>query len=98
MEYELLLTPPGGGSPRDLSGLVQTLSWSGNVDQVARELTGTLCVPRDGSVEPPPWRRGPTSPFDGMARPGSPGRCSPPPPAPRTPWWTSPPWTVGGFW
>lgn len=70
MEYELLLTPPGGGSPRDLSGLVQTLSWSGNVDQVARELTGTLCVPRDGSVEPPALEEGAhlTLRWDGAAR------------------------------
>lgn len=70
MKYELLLTPPGGGSPRDLSGLVQTLSWSGNVDQVARELTGTLCVPRDGSVEPPALEEGAhlTLRWDGAAR------------------------------
>lgn len=58
MAYVLHLTAPGGGSVRDLTQLVQTLTWSGSVDQTARELSCTLAVPRDGSVEPPALEEG----------------------------------------
>lgn len=58
MDYELLLTAPSGGETRDLSELVQTMSWSGSVRQTARELSATLAVPRDGSVTPPALREG----------------------------------------
>ena len=58
MDYELLLTAPSGGETRDLSQLVQTMSWSGSVRQTARELSATLAVPRDGSVTPPALREG----------------------------------------
>ena len=70
MEYELLLTAPGGGSVRDLRQLVQTMTWSGSVDQAARELTAVLAVPRDKSVEPPPLEEGAllTLRFDGADR------------------------------
>ena len=53
MDYELLLTAPSGGETRDLSQLVQTMSWSGSVRQTARELSATLAVPRGGSVAAP---------------------------------------------
>ncbi|MBS1384228.1 MAG: hypothetical protein E7E26_09475 [Clostridiales bacterium] len=52
MDYELLLTAPGAGT-RDVTELVQTVSWSGSDKQTARELSASLAVPRDGSVEPP---------------------------------------------
>ena len=70
MDYELLLTSPGGSSTRDITQLVQTMSWSGSVDQVARELSVTLAVPRDGSVEPPPLEEGAvlTLRWEGTAR------------------------------
>ena len=58
MTYELHLIAPGGGSVRDMTQLVQTLTWSGSVDQAARELSCTLAVPRDGSVEPPALEEG----------------------------------------
>lgn len=58
MDYELLLTAPSGGETRDLSQLVQTMSWSGSVRQTARELSATLAVPRAGSVTPPALREG----------------------------------------
>lgn len=58
MAYELRLMAPNGGSVVDLTQLVQTLTWSGSVDQVARELTCTLAVPRDGSVTPPALEEG----------------------------------------
>ena len=44
MAYELSLIAPGGGSVRDITQLVQNLTWSGSVDQVARELSCTLAV------------------------------------------------------
>ena len=56
--YELLLTAPGGGSVQDLTQLVQTITWSGDVRQVCRELSASLAVPRDGSVEPPALEEG----------------------------------------
>lgn len=70
MKYELLLTSPGGNSTRDIAQLVQTMSWSGSVDQVARELSVTLAVPRDGSVTPPPLEEGAvlTLRWEGAAR------------------------------
>ena len=52
MDYELLLTAPGAVT-RDVTELVQTVSWSGSDKQTARELSASLAVPRDGSVEPP---------------------------------------------
>ena len=58
MDYELLITSPGGGEHRDVARLVQTMTWSGGVDQVSRELSATLSVPRDGSVEPPELEEG----------------------------------------
>ena len=56
--YELLLTAPGGGSVQDLTQLVQDLTWSGDVRQVCRELSASIAVPRDGSVELPALEEG----------------------------------------
>lgn len=50
--YRLLLTDRQG-TIRDITELVSSLTWSGNVRQMPRELRGTLAVPRDGSVDPP---------------------------------------------
>ena len=58
MDYQLLLTAPGGGKVRDISALAVTTSWSGSVDQVSREVSATLAVPRDGSVELPELTEG----------------------------------------
>lgn len=58
MDYELLLTPPGGGAVRNLAQLAVSLSWSGSVRRVSRELRGTLAVPRDGSLALPPLEEG----------------------------------------
>ena len=51
MDYELILTAPSGTS-RDVTQLVQTVTWSGSDSQTARELSASLAVPRDGSVAP----------------------------------------------
>ena len=40
MDYELLLTAPGAGT-RDVTELVQTVSWSGSDKQTARELSAS---------------------------------------------------------
>ena len=56
--YRFLVTAPGGGEVRDLTALVQSLTWTGDVRQTARELTCALAVPRDGSVEIPPLEEG----------------------------------------
>ena len=58
MDYELLLTAPGGGSTRDITQLVRSMTWSGSVKQVARELSLSMAVPRDGSLEPPALEAG----------------------------------------
>ena len=58
MDYDLILTAPGGGSNRDMTQLIKELSWSGSVDQTARELSASMAVPRDGSVEPPALEEG----------------------------------------
>ena len=58
MASMLYLTGPGGGPVRDLTQLVQTVTWSGQSSQIARELSVTLAVPRDGSVEPPALEEG----------------------------------------
>ena len=58
MEYELILTAPGGGTSRSMAQLVQQISSSGSVDQTARELICSLAVPRDGSVELPALEEG----------------------------------------
>ncbi len=42
-----------GSGYRDVTELVQSISWTGSKNQVARELSAALAVPRDGSVEPP---------------------------------------------
>lgn len=55
--YTLLLTAPGG-TVTDITELVSSLNWSGNVRQTARELTATLAIPRDGSVTPPALEEG----------------------------------------
>lgn len=49
-EYTLLLAAPGGGRGRDVTQLVQSLSWSGSIRQTARELTARLAVPREGGT------------------------------------------------
>lgn len=56
--YRFLVTAPGGGESRDTTQLVQSISWTGDVRQTARELTAALVVPRDGSVETPPLEEG----------------------------------------
>ena len=56
--YRLLLTQPGGGESRDLTALVQSVTWQGDIRQTARELSVALAVPRDGSVEVPPLEEG----------------------------------------
>lgn len=53
LAYEMLLTPPGGGAPRDLAQLVQSITLSGSDTEASRSLALSLAVPRDGSVEPP---------------------------------------------
>lgn len=56
--YQLLLVEPGGSGYRDVTELVQSISWTGSKNQVARELSAALAVPRDGSVEPPELEEG----------------------------------------
>ena len=36
--YQLLLVEPGGSGYRDVTELVQSISWTGSKNQVAREL------------------------------------------------------------
>lgn len=57
-DYQLLLSAPGGGSMRDVTQLVQSITWSGSIRQTARQLSVRLAVPRDGSVEPPELAEG----------------------------------------
>lgn len=56
--HRLLVTAPGGGEVREMTALTQSVTWSGDIRQTARELTSTLAVPRDGSVESPPLEEG----------------------------------------
>ena len=56
--YQLLLAAPGGGSGRDVTQLVQSMSWSGSIRQTARQLSVHLAIPRDGSVDPPSLEEG----------------------------------------
>lgn len=56
--YQLLLAPPGGSPPRDVTQLVQSVTWSGSLRQTARQLSVRLVVPRDGSVDPPALEEG----------------------------------------
>lgn len=56
--YHFFVTGPGGGESRDSTQLVQVLSWTGDIRQTARELTASLVIPRDGSVEVPPLEEG----------------------------------------
>lgn len=56
--YHLLITAPGSGESRDITQLVQSVTWTGNIRQTARELTAALVFPMDGSVEPPPLEEG----------------------------------------
>ena len=56
--YHLLITSPGGGETRDLTALVQSVTWAGDIRQTARELSAALAVPKDGSVELPPLEEG----------------------------------------
>lgn len=48
--YTLILTGPGGSGGLDVTELAQSVSWSGSVKQIARELRVQLAVPRDGST------------------------------------------------
>ena len=57
VKYELLLTSPGGSSTRDIAQLVQTMSWSGSVDQGGLELPSTPGRPRR-QRRPRPWEEG----------------------------------------
>ena len=56
--YQLHLAAPGGNSLRDVTQLVQSITWSGSLRQTARQLSVRLAVPRDGSVEPPALAEG----------------------------------------
>lgn len=53
LAYRLCLAAPGGTYLRDVTRLVQSLTWSGSLRQTARQLSARLVVPRDGGVEPP---------------------------------------------
>lgn len=56
--YTLILTGPQGNGAADVTELVQSVSWTGRIGQIARELRVALVVPRDGSVEPPSLEEG----------------------------------------
>ena len=56
--YRFAVTAPGGGERRDVTELVQSINWTGDIRQTARELTASLVIPRDGSVEIPPLEEG----------------------------------------
>ncbi len=56
--YSLRLVEPGGSAMRDVTGLVQSMSWIGDIRQTARELRVSLVAPRDGSVESLPLEEG----------------------------------------
>ena len=56
--YRLSVTAPGGGETRDVTALTQSITWSGDIRQTARELRSALVIPRDGSVEAPPLEEG----------------------------------------
>lgn len=56
--YQLILAGPGGGGSRDVTALVQSVTWSGDIRQTARELQTALVIPRDGSVEIPSLEEG----------------------------------------
>lgn len=70
MPYTLILTGPGGSGSRDVAQLAQSVGWSGNIRQIARELRVSLAVPRDGSVELPALEEGAALAFqaEGKAR------------------------------
>lgn len=67
--YQLHLVAPGGGSLRDVTQLVQSITWSGSLRQTARQLSVRLAVPRDGSVEPPTLAEGAALIFQGEGGP-----------------------------
>lgn len=67
--YQLHLAAPGGGSGRDVTQLVQSITWSGSLRQTARQLSVRLAVPRDGSVDPPPLAEGAALIFQGESGP-----------------------------
>lgn len=56
--YHLFVTGPGGGESRDVTELVQTVTWTGDIRQTARELSAALALPRDGGAEIPPLEEG----------------------------------------
>lgn len=56
--YHFFVTAPSGGESRDTTELVQSIRWTGDIRQTARELSSALVVPRDGSVEIPPLEEG----------------------------------------
>ncbi len=51
--YTLRLIEPGGTACKDITQLVQSIAWCGDVGQAARSLDVALAVPRDGSIERP---------------------------------------------
>ena len=67
--YTLLLTGSGGGG-QDVTELTQSIRWTGNIRQIARELRVQLAVPRDGSVPVPALEEGAALVFqtEGAAR------------------------------
>lgn len=56
-DYQLWVTDRSGTST-DLAERVSTLSWSGSVRQVARELSAAIAAPTDGSLPEPPTAPG----------------------------------------
>lgn len=58
LAYHFFVTAPNGGESRDTTQLVQSITWTGDIRQTARELRAALVVPRDGSVETPPLEEG----------------------------------------
>lgn len=45
--YQLVLVAPNNSAARDITQLVQTLTWSGSAQQIARELSGSVVIRRD---------------------------------------------------
>ena len=56
--YHFFVTAPNGGESRDTTELMQSITWTGDIRQTARELSAALVIPRDGSVEIPPLEEG----------------------------------------
>ena len=95
--YHFFVTAPNGGESRDTTELVQSITWTGDIRQTARELSAALVIPGTAAWRSRPWG-GVLLTFEVEEQTRFWGPLIQCTTTARVLWSVWPPWTGAGFW